>query len=157
MTPDASLPDARSIADFLRQLRARLEVAFSPETAAPGFKPSTPSAGHCALVAMIVQQCLGGQLVSAKVGGISHWYNRLVAREGAVEIDLTGDQFGFPAIQVSLSELYPQSRARESSDLLAETLTRARKFAENAGLPDIAHRFAQEAAALQRASIHVAN
>src|SRR5262245_57116842 len=96
------------ISTQLEALRQRLEEAFSSETSAPGFEGDVSSAGHCAAVAVIVRQVLGGELVSAQVAGHSHWFNRVASDGGDVDIDLTGDQFAKPAIQISRAgALYP--------------------------------------------------
>jgi hypothetical protein len=105
----------------LRKLRKLLEGAFCPETAFPG-TVGTGSAGHCAAVALLVQRMFGYELASTKVEGQSHWFNRFAGRD----IDLTGDQFGRPSIQVALSgELYPETRLRMPTEANDETLSRS--------------------------------
>lgn len=127
----------RELTLFLQNLRARLERGFSSETAAPGFEGSTPSTGQCAAVAAVINQLLGGNLVSANVGGHSHWFNQISLGEITVEIDLTGDQFGRPPLQISQpSSLYPDTRLRTFNDLKPETLLRSAVLARRAGLTD---------------------
>ena len=122
----------------LGALRDRLERAFAPDTAASGFSGTSPSSGHCAAVSTIVNQVLGGSLVSAKVSGLSHWFNRVRVRGGDVDLDLTGDQFGFDAIQVAKAgTLYPDTRVRPFLDLNTETLGRARVLAGRSGLAEV--------------------
>ena len=111
---------------MLRQLRRRLERGFSAETSFPGQKPGVPSAGQCAAVALIVHELLGGELVSAHVGGISHWFNRLPTDLGMVDIDTTADQFGLPPIRMSpAGELYPGTRVRQDKEVHDETRRRS--------------------------------
>jgi len=82
---------------------------------------------------------MGCRLVSAKVSGYSHWFNRVRVSGEDVDLDLTGDQFGFEAIQVAQAgELYPGTRVRSSLDLNIETLSRARVLAARSGFPDVA-------------------
>src|SRR5688572_11633064 len=77
-----------------KQLRARLDRAFRPDTAAQGLEGSVPSAGHCAVASVVAHNILGGHLVSAIVGGVSHWFNRIPFGDRLLDIDLTADQFG---------------------------------------------------------------
>src|SRR5207245_1002509 len=72
-------------------LRLRLEGVFALDTAVLGAKGDSSSAGHCAAVAAVVQEVLGGRLVSAKVEGESHWFNRLPGVDATHDVDLTGD------------------------------------------------------------------
>src|SRR5262245_3293172 len=80
----------------LAVLRERLERAFRSDTAAAGYSGSAVSAGHCAAVAAIVHELLGGEFVSTTVHGQSHWLNRLYFDGQAADVDLTGDQFERP-------------------------------------------------------------
>jgi hypothetical protein len=106
---------------------------FSTETASPGcFRNESPSAGHCAVVAIVVNMIYGGELVSATVQGQSHWYNRIAG----CEVDLTADQFGFDQIKFKDGEdLYEGARVRTLSEVKAETFIRVhiflRKMIEN--------------------------
>ena len=84
----------------LGKIRRALDSAFAPDTAILGGTPGVPSAGHCAAVAVIVQRIFGGDFVSAVVEGQSHWFNRVPLGGKTVDVDLTGDQFGRPTIQV---------------------------------------------------------
>jgi len=74
-----------------------------------------------------VQRLTGAVLLSTYIDGESHWYNRIDLPEGPVELDLTGDQFGFPAVQVSEAQetLYGQARQRTLSEANAETTARS--------------------------------
>jgi hypothetical protein len=73
--------------------------------------------------------------MSTKLGGVSHWFNRV----GGYDVDLTGDQFGFPTVQLAPAErLYSGARPRAFGELNAETLLRAQRLAERAGLSDAA-------------------
>jgi hypothetical protein len=128
--------DSREYAERIaRELRKRIEIAFRPDTAAQGLEGNVPSAGHCGVASVVVQNILGGQLASAIVGGISHWFNRVRFGEHTFDIDLTADQFGGPAIVIAeADQLYIGSRVRSYSDLKLETLLRAALLANRAGL-----------------------
>lgn len=123
----------------LLELRELVERGFGPDTAAPGFGGATPSAGQCAAVAVIAHELLGGQFVSAKVHGLSHWFNRIHVDGQWLDFDLTGDQFGRDPVQVaSAGYLYPGTTIRHEHEVNPETLERAIKLAERSGLVDAA-------------------
>lgn len=97
----------------LISLRQRLVVAFSPDTSVFNEESLIASTGHCAAVALIVFSKLGGCLVSSLIENKSHWYNRIQIGGVWCDVDLTGDQFGLPAIQVARAhELYAGTRVR---------------------------------------------
>lgn len=127
------------------EYRKRIEPHFAPDTAAGGWQnDSIPSAGHCAAVSAILfhelaslTDRLGGRVlcVSAIVGGGSHWFTRVELPDGTWDIDLTGDQFGLPPVQIAAADsLYEGTRVREFSQLNEETLRRAALLAQRAGL-----------------------
>lgn len=119
--------------------RKKLEKVFSQDTAAPGTNSDIPSAGHCAAVSYLIWSIFGGEMVSTKVNGQSHWFNRI----GDIDIDLTGDQFNRAPMQIAdNSKLWPDTRLRNFGDLNQETLDRAQVLAKRAGY-DIAPRFAR--------------
>lgn len=123
----------------LESLRSRLERAFRPDTAAAGFTGHTRSAGHCAAVAAILHEIMGGQMVSTVVEGQSHWLNRLSVDDEQVDVDLTGDQFSRPPLQIGPPNLlYDGLRVRGVDELNDETLERARLLAERAEFADVA-------------------
>ena len=137
--------DNRSmLVEAAKSLRHRLEQGFGPETAAQGFQGTTPSTGQCAAASTIIHRILGGELVSARVSGVSHWFNRITIGDKQVDLDLTGDQFGFPPIQISeAGHLYDSSRVRLPGELNVETLCRARLLAERAHLAEAQDAIAQ--------------
>jgi hypothetical protein len=131
-TPN-SLPE---LCTLVTPLRKSFESAFSPDTAAPGFAGTAPSSGHCAAVALILYENLGGKLVSAKVDGQSHWFNRFYVGEDDVDVDLTGDQFERPPIQIAQpGALYPGTRERSIGEVNDETRNRASKLRERIKFP----------------------
>ena len=139
-----SARDLDDVRARLNVLRAQLDAAFAPDTAAPGFRGTTPSTGHCAAASVIINEELGGKFLSATVDGVSHWFNRIRAGDNEVDIDITGDQFGFAPLQVTAKgRLYAGSRQRAQAEITVETLDRALRLAERAGL-------ARVAAALER-------
>jgi hypothetical protein len=119
----------------LHSVREALQKAFGSDTSFPGTAYTCPSAGQCAAVAAIVYKEFGGNLVSAKVGNESHWFNRIPIRDKWFDIDLTGDQFGRPPIQVTMAgNLYPRTKLRRPDELNQETLERSFTLAQQAGL-----------------------
>jgi hypothetical protein len=77
-------------------------------------------------------------MVSAKVQGLSHWFNRFRVKDTLVDADITGDQFGLPVLQSApQGQLYADTRVRPREHLNEETLRRARILAERAGELDI--------------------
>jgi hypothetical protein len=109
----------------------RDSLRFADDTASPGSPRATPSAGHCAAVAAIAHNLIGATMVSASVCGQSHWFTRV----GDTDVDITGDQFGLPAVQAApAGALYPDTRVREWSHLNDETLARARLLAARSAL-----------------------
>lgn len=128
-----------TLLETLEALRKRLDRSFGPDTAAQVFHSPQPSTGHCAAVATIVCELLGGEMVSTLVEGHSHWLNRLKSGGRDVDVDLTGDQFGRPALQVAdAGEIYPDTRVRSRTELTDETLARALLLAQRAELAEAA-------------------
>ena len=72
----------------------KFRKAWCAETAHPAYKdkwsPDNPSTGQCAVTVLIVQEILGGDIYSCKVGRSSHFVNIINDRI----YDLTADQFG---------------------------------------------------------------
>src|SRR5580658_8358280 len=106
-----------SLAELRRaigDLKERLEGAFVPETAIKASeRTGSASAGQCGAVAAIVRSMWGGQLVSANVDAQSHWFNRIVVDGDLFDVDITGDQFGLPRVQLArCGRLYGGSRVR---------------------------------------------
>jgi hypothetical protein len=123
----------------LAKLRQRLEQQFMPDTAYPGTVSPIPSAGHCAVVSVITMLKLGGGLASTTVQGESHWFNRLSDGRQLWDVDLTGDQFGLPPVQVEpTGSLYPNATSQTFDALNIETLARALRLAARADMQDVA-------------------
>ena len=117
------------------EIREQVSRAFSPETAYGRKVCAVPSGGHCAAVALIVRGLLGGDLLSVAYGDGSHWFNRVYAVEGPTDVDLTGDQFGLPAVRLGgQSELFSGARLRRLDEVREETILRALMLAERANL-----------------------
>ena len=90
------------------------------------WKPINPFLGHCAIVALIVQDYFGGDLLRAPLHHLpefafmgSHYWNRLPDGQ---EVDLTHEQFG----RDILAELKPLAERRYRNYVLhcPETKTR---------------------------------
>ncbi len=79
-----------------------------------------------------------GSLVSTVVNGKSHWLNRVRVGLKSVDLDLTGDQFGRPSVQITeKGTLYPGERLRQPQELTSETIHRAKKLASKVGIKSI--------------------
>jgi hypothetical protein len=119
----------------IASIRGALEPAFASDTAVDQMSGPVPSAGHCAAVAVLVSELLGGTLVSATVNGQSHWFNRVPTGSGVVDVDVTGDQFGLEPIRIGTAgSLYEDTRARTREEVHEETFARAAKLGARAGL-----------------------
>ena len=81
--------------------------AWSKETSHPAYNwsPDNPSAGQCAVTALVVQDLLGGDILACKVGRISHFVNFI---EGQI-VDYTAEQFG--KNEVSYTNIHTRDRA----------------------------------------------
>jgi hypothetical protein len=67
---------------------ARADTSCSPE----GYdRKKSPLHLHCAAAACIVKALFNGEIVTGRVKGIQHYWNRL---PDGVEVDLTSCQFG---------------------------------------------------------------
>lgn len=76
------------------ELRNKLHKAWSRETSyLPGeWSKNNPSRGQCAVTALVVQDCLGGNIIKCDVDKdvSSHFFNKF---ENGEIIDFTRDQF----------------------------------------------------------------
>lgn len=106
-------PESKTAEKRLRTLRRAMDKVFACDTAFGTCKDDRPSAGHCMLAAMVVQDLCGGRILAAQVDGIPHYWNRVTTKGGdPIEVDLTGDQFpGRAKVQVGCAPLYPEHEA----------------------------------------------
>lgn len=125
----------RLLLENANRLRSALDGGFSSDTALPGTEWSVPSGGQCAAVSLIVNKIFSGELVSTAINGESHWFNRITVGDTLFDVDITGDQYGFPAIQIKRAGvLYPNTRVRHWDEVTEETKKRARLLASRAKL-----------------------
>jgi len=89
----------------LNKVRKAMDKVFSCDTAFGTCNNNSMSSGHCMLASLIVQDMYGGKIMSGQIGGIPHYWNKLCH----MEVDLTGDQFKKPKIQIKKGELYSDS------------------------------------------------
>jgi len=75
----------------MERLRQTLARCWRADTAygSANWSADTPSAGQCAITAVLVQELLGGTIHKMMVGEVSHYYGRI----GGRVVDLTADQF----------------------------------------------------------------
>lgn len=81
----------------LAQLEEAIRRSWGPDTvdADDGWSPENPARGHCDVTALVVNDLVGGELMSADVflGDdriMAHMWNRLPS---GIEVDLTREQF----------------------------------------------------------------
>ena len=101
---------------LLQPLRHALEDVFSCSTAFGDCSKDRPSTGHCFLVSLFVNDILGGEIVTSTVRDIPHYWCRVPVPNANggdsgkfMDVDLTGDQFFLPAVQVKRGALYPKA------------------------------------------------
>ncbi len=84
----------------LLQIRRAMDPVFSCSTVWGDCKEDAPSAGHCFMASVALQDMLGGKILFGSVrvdeGDISHYWNKI----GRLEVDVTGDQFQEPEVQI---------------------------------------------------------
>lgn len=124
---------ASSLEDRVKRIRALMEGAFSPDTAFTHAASKAGSGGQCAPAALILNRMLGGSLVSARVRGESHWFNRIKYRNRWFDVDITGDQYGFSSVRVSnAGALYDGTKVRLLREVQPETWQRTAVLAARA-------------------------
>ena len=106
-----------------------LKTVWSAETASPseGWSAENPARNHCSVTALVVQDHLGGDILSTRTVGGTHFYNRIDGRDW----DLTISQFVEPipydatpaSREKALSDTTP-AKYRQLSDRLAEVVRR---------------------------------
>lgn len=74
------------LAEALRKSWSR-ETSYDPT----GWSANNPAWGQCAVTALVLQDCLSGNLLVGKINGIEHYWNLLPDH---TELDLTRQQFG---------------------------------------------------------------
>jgi len=90
--------------DQVKSLRQAMDPVFSCDTVFGDCRwPAYPSAGHCFMAALAVQDLLGGEILYGEVNNISHYWNRI----GEYQVDITADQFDQKPIQVKKGTIRP--------------------------------------------------
>ncbi|MBN3723651.1 YunG family protein [Burkholderia sp. Ac-20379] len=67
---------------------------WAADTSSPAhaWSASTPALNHCSVTALVVQDCFGGEILSTRTSGGTHFYNTIDGRRW----DLTVSQFAEP-------------------------------------------------------------
>ncbi len=79
----------------MKEFKQKLLTAYSSETAHPSFpwSPENPTAGQCAITALLVYETYGYNIYEVKVKRSRHFFNK--TPEGKI-VDLTAEQFSEP-------------------------------------------------------------
>jgi len=120
--------DSKTLKKSLVNLRKMLDEVFAADTAFPNTVYASGSTGHCAAVAIVVNQLFGGGFRSTHINGVSHWYNKI----NDFDVDLTGDQFGLRPVEMDHC-VHPNGCIRAGSELNFETVARAKLLAQRMG------------------------
>lgn len=120
----------------MEEVRECFDDIFSADTAYDSKNYKGGSHGHCAVVAAILKKKFGGDMYSTTINGQSHWFNQIIVDEIAYDVDITGDQFGLPAVQVGEPyTLYQDNRLRHEEQFDMDTVWRVmmlrKKYDEN--------------------------
>jgi len=91
------------LSGLLHPLREAMDETFSCDTTWGDCRLEAPSAGHCFVASMVVQDLFGGCIVFGEVDDTSHYWNKI----GGLEVDVTGDQFRQPEVQVKKGQIRP--------------------------------------------------
>ena len=89
----------------LNKVRKAMDEVFSCDTAFGTCNNNSMSSGHCMLASLIVQDMYGGKIMTGSIGGVPHYWNKMCH----MEVDLTGDQFKKPKVQIKKGSLYSDS------------------------------------------------
>ncbi len=131
----------QQLQDRLREIRKTLDAVFDKDTAYPGSygrNPGIPSAGHCCVVSLLLQDLLGGILIEGRVGlpsGEKHWALTTALDDNRyVTVDLTADQFGHKLVMLSepgcLATWMHSQRIRERKSIGTNTIKRYKLLKE---------------------------
>ena len=93
----------------MNEFKQKLLTAYGPDTAHPSFPWSqeNPTAGQCAVTALLVHETFGYNIYEVKVKRSRHFFNK--TPEGEI-VDLTAEQFPTPVN-------YSDCRQRNPKDL----------------------------------------
>lgn len=95
--------DRSKLKSELKSLRDAMDIVFSCDTAFGDCNNNSMASGHCMLASLIIQDMYGGEIKAGTINGIPHYWNSVCG----LEVDLTGDQFKKPTIQIKKGNLYP--------------------------------------------------
>jgi len=122
----------------IQEIRETLEPHFSQDTSiSPGdyFSGRSSSAGHCGAVAVILYHMFPMSELMTIHGPDGHWFNKINGKY----VDITGDQFGWPPIQIVSNKhsAYPNATSRSLRDVPDDIYRNARTLAIRAGMENL--------------------
>jgi len=94
MTQEAQTPAvSKTFATPIELYRALVHV-WSGDTSSPthAWSPTNPARNHCSITALIVHDCFGGEILTTRTSGGTHFYNLIDGKRW----DLTIGQFAEP-------------------------------------------------------------
>lgn len=109
----------------LKNIRFKTTKIFNSKTAMGTWNPNKPSAGHCDVVAMLLQSIYGGKLVTTTINKIDHWFNKI----GNQYVDLTGDQFGLNPVRIWDNKT-EEFKVKKQKEISSKTKKRYELFLE---------------------------
>ena len=111
--------------DELKIILRKLPQAMSKDTCYHGdvdnWYPTNPTAGHCAITAILIQEILGGEVCKTKVNRRSHYFNVL---DDHTIVDATAEQFKYNKPNYSKFEVVSTKNMLKNKD----TKERYQKF-----------------------------
>ena len=81
----------------MKTFQQKLRAAYGPDTCHPSYvsqwSPENPTAGQCAITALLVHETFGYDIYEIKVNRSRHFFNKTPSGE---IVDLTAEQFSGP-------------------------------------------------------------
>lgn len=75
--------------DFIKNLKSSFSIETCHHSYCKKWSKENPTAGHCAIASLVIQEKYGGDLAKVKVGSSTHYFNIIDDKI----IDVTSEQF----------------------------------------------------------------